>query len=128
MRPGGSNNGALAVWEWEPGLVRAHYRTNMTAADEFSKQFLVELVNGEPTIEAEKLARWCIERFVVRIEYRQDKDQPFEDSAFSWSLLEKMTGALAGPWAPILAHELAAKVVMKTAENLDALKKTSPTP
>jgi hypothetical protein len=119
-------NGHLEVYEAEGGLVRAHYRTTMTAEDEFSRSFLGEIqADGSFSIPGERLARWCLDRFVQHIEFRRSPSDPWERRPFSWSLLREMTGELASGWPVMLSAEIAQKVLRTSEQRVSALKKTS---
>jgi hypothetical protein len=130
-------NGHLATWTSPNGLVRAHYRTNVTAEDEFNRSFLgLASGDGMVSVPARDLGRFCIETFVVEIEIGKvstaqaagasEPSLDWERRPFSWKVLSELTGEhAADAWPSILALEIYQKVIGRHVENLDALKKTS---
>lgn len=130
VETGAQNGQVLGEWITPNGLVRVKYRTALTAADAFSRSFLVSRLDADgnhATLNAEDMARWCLNTFVVTVETRNGESDPWgEARPWSWGVLEALTGPHAADgWPAILAMHLWQNVVSVDAENLEALKKTS---
>lgn len=119
----------LATFTSPNGKVRVKYRTVFTAADGFSRSFLAMELSADDkvaTVDAERLARWCVETFSKVLEL-QAEDGTWSEEPFTWEALGGLSGDHAADgWPAILAVDIWQKVVKVEATNLDALKKTLP--
>lgn len=116
------------------GRVRVFYRTEMTAADDFNRAFMESKFVGDDgltiKIEPKTLARFCLETFCNRIELLDEAGKVERTFApFTWDVLQSIAGIHAeGGWSIIVALEINRKVLGKSLEDAEELKKASPSP
>lgn len=123
----GQANGKLGLYESGNGQVRVWYRTAVNAVDQFERSFLSyeRADENRVRIGARAIARFCLERFAVKVGILGE-DGAWTEKPFSWDLLEELKGVYAdGAWAAEAAATIWQKVVEPHDTELEALKKTS---
>lgn len=128
MDPTGDGK-AEATYTSSNGRVRAHYRTVMTAEDDFKRRFLESgfaVDGGGAAIDGEALARFCLDRFCNRIELLDENGTVTATHSYTPDLLGKLTDVYAeGGWTLELSLLIYRQVLKRKVESVDALKKTS---
>jgi hypothetical protein len=123
----GQSNAQLGLYESPNGKVRLWYRTTVNSVDQFERAFLSyeRADENRVRIGARALARFCLDRFAVKVGILGE-DGAWMEKPFSWVLLEELKGAYAeGGWPAEAAATIWQKVVEPHDTELEALKKTS---
>ena len=126
------NGKAEATYTSSSGRVRAHYRTVMTAEDDFKRRFLESgfaVEGGGAAVNGEALARFCLDRFCNRIELLDENGAITATHSYTPDLLGKLTDVYAeGGWTLDLSLLIYRDVLKRRVEAVESLKKTSPMP
>jgi len=112
------------------GRVRAYYRTVPNADDEFNRAFMIgEYLSANEDradVPLKALCKFALETFCTRIEFLDEAGNVTDTRPFTPGLLKTLTGVYAEDgWPAYLSVLIYREVMDKTAERIEAVKKTS---
>jgi len=127
-------NGQVGIFTSDNKRVRVIYRTNMTADDDFNRAFMENQFISEDgktiTVDPKVLARFCLETFCTKVELLDESGKVERIiEPFTWDSLQSITGIHAeGGWTVMASLDINRKVLRKSIEEAEEVKKALPPP